>query len=252
MQIGAQLYTVRDYAKDEAGVRETFRRVAEIGYRTVQVSGLAALPPEVMRSIADENGLAIVVTHSSPDRMLSDPDGVMRDHEILGCRHLGIGSMPGQYAHDLEGIRRFCADFSPVAEKFRQNGFKLHYHNHHFEFERFEGKTGLEWMAEHTPREAFGFILDTYWAQFGGADPAQFVRKFAGRIDVLHLKDMTIEKGAQIMAEVGEGNLNFKEIFKACAETGVPYAMVEQDVCKGCPFDSLAVSYRHLTEWGYR
>ena len=71
------------------------------------------------------------------------------------------------------------------------------------------------------------------------------------RMPVVHLKDMVIADGAQAMAEVGEGNLNWPEILKACAESGVEWYAIEQDVCPGDPFDSLRISYENLSQMGY-
>jgi sugar phosphate isomerase/epimerase len=72
-------------------------------------------------------------------------------------------------------------------------------------------------------------------------------------MDVVHFKDMAVQVRdgrVQIMTEVGEGNLNWKGIIKACAETGVKWAAVEQDICQRDPFESLAISRRNLKEMG--
>ena len=86
--------------------------------------------------------------------------------------------------------------------------------------------------------------------QHGGADPAAWVRKVAGRMPVVHLKDMVILEGKQIMAEIGEGNLNWPAILGACKETKVEWYAVEQDVCQRNPFESLKISYDNLKAMG--
>jgi sugar phosphate isomerase/epimerase len=70
------------------------------------------------------------------------------------------------------------------------------------------------------------------------------------RLPVVHLKDMVIIDGKQVMAEIGEGNLNWPAILKACAASGVEWYAVEQDECQRDPFESLAISYRNLTKMG--
>ena len=42
MKIGAQLYTLRDSCKDLESFAETLKKVADIGYTTVQVSVLVS------------------------------------------------------------------------------------------------------------------------------------------------------------------------------------------------------------------
>jgi sugar phosphate isomerase/epimerase len=53
----------------------------------------------------------------------------------------------------------------------------------------------------------------------------------------------------QVFAEIGEGNLNFKAIIAACREIGVEWYVVEQDVCRRDPFESLAISFRNLQQY---
>ena len=83
-----------------------------------------------------------------------------------------------------------------------------------------------------TDKEVFDFEIDTFWVQSGGSDPAAWIRKVNGRMKVVHFKDMVIKDDQQIMAEVGEGNLNWSSIIEACKEIGVRWYVVEQDVCQ--------------------
>lgn len=90
--------------------------------------------------------------------------------------------------------------------------------------------------------------LDTYWVQSGGGDPIWWINAFKGRIPCIHYKDMAYGK---LMAVVGEGNMNFEGIIKTSIDTGVKYALVEQDNCNGeDPFDCLKRSYEYLRAQG--
>ena len=165
----------------------------------------------------------------------------------MGCEHVGIGMMPQKYTGSLEGMRAFLTDFAPAADKLHDAGMKLHYHNHGFEYEQFENKCLIDWMAEETDPEKWGFILDVYWTQFGGRSPARQIERLAGRIDVIHFKDMKMHGHEHRFAAVMDGNLDFDAILEACAETGIHYAMIEQDDCYDRdPFDELALSAKNL------
>ena len=119
------------------------------------------------------------------------------------------------------------------------------YHNHDFEFEKYGDKLMLEILKHDFP--LIGFILDTYWVQAGGGDPAAWLTQFTGRVPVIHFKDMSWSKGSKRMAEIMEGNLNWPAIFAACQPAGVEYAMVEQDDCYGKdPFEALRTSFNNL------
>ena len=115
-----------------------------------------------------------------------------------------------------------------------------------FEFEKFDGMTGMDILLNETDPETFGFELDTYWIQAGGADPAEWIKKAGKRLEVVHFKDMAIKENRQIFAEIGNGNLDWDHIIAACRETGVKWYAIEQDICPGDPFDSLKISLEIL------
>lgn len=251
MQIGAQGYTVRRSAQTEADLRKTAARLREIGFRTLQVSAFGPIAPEVIREICDENELKIVVTHTNPQRILEDTADVIREHQILGCKNVGIGAMPEPYRGTLEGLRAFLAAYDRAALALYDAGMKLQYHNHGFEYERANGRCLIDIMAEETDPQRWGFILDVYWTQFGGRSPSRQIDALRGRIDVIHLKDMKVQGFQQQFAAVMEGNLDFEGILAACERTGVPHGMIEQDECYGRdPFDELALSARNLLAAG--
>ncbi len=104
----------------------------------------------------------------------------------------------------------------------------------------------MDMLLEDTDPELFHFIPDTYWLQMGGVNPASHIRKLKGRIEVCHFKDFAVNFMTPVFAEVGYGNLDLLDCFKACMEAGVSAVVIEQDVCPGNPFDSLQMSYQNL------
>ncbi len=249
MILGAQLYTVRAYTQDEAGFDDAMARVAAIGYTSVQVSAVGPIAVERIRAICDRYHLRIAVTHTDPQRIRQETDQVIAEHRILGARHIGIGSMPQTYRDGAAGVDRFIRDYAPAAARIAAAGLKLHYHNHDFEFARPGGQVLLQRMADGFAADQLGFILDTFWVQAGGGDPAWWIRHLSGRVEVVHLKDMAYDEG-RIMTPVGEGNMHFAAILAACREAGTEWLMVEQDTCVGSPFDCLQSSFRYLSGLG--
>jgi sugar phosphate isomerase/epimerase len=246
-QIAAQLYTLRDFTKTAEDLDRTLRRVAEIGYASVQVSAIGPIDPREVKASADRHGLSICATHVPYARLVGEVDAVIAEHKLWNCRYVGLGMMPKQYYEaGLEGYRAFIREVSEPARKLREAGLQFIYHNHKLEFEKYGGRTAMELLLEETDPSAFHFELDTYWAQAGGADPAAWVRKLDGRMKVAHLKDMAIHADEQHFAELGEGNMNWDSILDACRAIGVEWYVVEQDVCRRDPFESLAISWRYL------
>lgn len=255
MVIGAQLYTVRDFAKTLDGFAETLKKVADIGYKTVQVSGTCDFEAEWLAEKLRENGLSCVLTHTKPADILEKTEKVCRDHGVFGCRNIGLGAMPGGGKVTDEIYEKFIADFTPAIQKIHASGYQFFYHNHAFEFTRSrDGKLFIDKLLADFPPEMLGITLDTYWVQFAGADVSGWLDKMKGRVECIHLKDMTATfNNKNRMAPVGWGNMNFEKIIAAAETAGGKYLLVEQDDCyEEDPFVCLKKSYDYLTALGLR
>ncbi len=230
----------------------TLKQVAEIGYTTVQVSGIGEIEPADLVKMTDKNGLQIVVTHMGWDRFLNDLDGVIETHKTWKCSHPAIGSLPDEY-FSADGVKRFVDELAPIAERLAAEGMDFSYHNHSHELVKHGDTTWLEQVYALADGDMLKAEIDTYWIQHGGGDPAQWLRDCAGREPVIHLKDMIITpEHEQRFAEIGEGNLNWPAILAAAELGGVEFMMVEQDNCyEREPIDALAISYRNLQAMGY-
>ncbi len=261
MVVGAQLYTVRAYTQTEEDFACSIKRIANMGYTTVQISAVPrTIRPEVIRDICDKNGVKIVLTHSDVNRILYDTDALIEEHEVLGCPYIGLGCMPEKY-RTKEWLSHFMKDFKEPAKKIAAAGKLFMYHNHNLEFEQFaaEGlpdastkKRILEYLLEGFAPDEMGITLDTYWIAAAGADVAQWIGLLSDRIPCVHLKDMAVRNFLPEMAPVMEGNLNWPAIFAALEKSNCEYLLVEQDVCQGSPFDCLKTSYDNLAACGYR
>ena len=247
MNIGAQLYTVREFCKTLDDFALTLKKVADIGYRTVQVSGTCAFDPAWLKAELDRNGLQCVLTHTPADRLKADPAQVAADHGIFGCRYVGLG----HYPFTAEGTpESFYSEYHPVASTLKEHGRYFMYHNHDGEFKKVNGKLIMDHIAEMFPADELGFTLDTFWVQAGGSDPALWVEKLAGRVPCIHLKDFSYGRK---MAAVGEGNINFDRVFEKAEAAGTRYMLVEQDDCNGeDPFNCLRRSYEFLSSRGFK
>ncbi len=245
-KIGVQLYTIRDFMKTEEDIRVSFDKLKKLGYDEAQTAG-CAIPYARFGELAREAGITIVGTHDDFGRMCQDPEGSMNDHALLGTRIMGIG---GFFSEDLAEYKKFIAQANQVAANIKARGFKFTYHNHSHEFLRLEGKLIMDWLLEGLDPDNTGFVLDTYWVQHGGGDVRHWIEKLAGRIDILHLKDMAKSpRGAeqpQYYTEIGNGNLYWEGILEAALRTGVRHFVVEQDTCPGDPFESLKRSSEYL------
>jgi sugar phosphate isomerase/epimerase len=249
MKLGAQFYTLRDFCKDLNGLEESMKKVADMGYSSIQLSGVCAYEGEWAAEKAKEIGITIDITHFAYGKIVNDIENTIKHHDAMNCKCIGIGASP--YGKDQEGLDKFVSEIAPVIPKIVESGHKLMYHNHHWEFVKMpDGKTFLEALCDKFSPEELGITLDTYWVQAGGADPAAWIKKLHGRIDRIHFKDMVMNNAdkAVRIAPIGEGNMNYDAIIQACLDENIEYGYVELDLCYGeDPFDCLKRSYNFLS-----
>ena len=246
LKLGAQLYTVRQYMQTEKDFGETLKKIAAIGYKYVQVSGIgAAVTPAAIKNAAEDNNIKVILTHTPPDRIKNEPEKVIEDHELFNCGAIGIGGMFG-HERTEDGYKRFAEDFAYAIEKIKNSGKVFLYHNHDFEFEKYNGKTGMDIVLENTDKDGLKLTFDTYWAQYAGVDPIGFIEKYNNRIFATHLKDMIITDGKPSMTEIYTGSMDFDGILDISKKTGVFWHFVEQDEVKINAFESLKISYDNL------
>lgn len=252
MKIGAQFFTIREFCKDLDGLALSLKKVADIGYTTVQLSATCEFDAQWMKEQLESNGLQCVVTHTAANKLQEEAVKVCQDHKVFGCENVGLGMFKFKEGSVEELYRTFLDTYKPVAKAIRENGCYFMYHNHNAEFRKIDGKPILRKMAEDFSPEEMGFILDTFWIQAGGANPADYIREFAGRIPCIHLKDY--QYAAEVknsICAIGDGNINFDAVASAAEDSGVKYMLVEQDNCHGeDPFEALRRSYEYLKAMG--
>ena len=245
-KLGLQLYTIRDTMNNAENIRESFRKIRALGYTVGQTAG-CAIPYEEFGKIAAEEGIEICGTHDDFGVMLNNPELAMENHRALGTTNMGIG---GFGAESIEAVERFIEQANTVADNVYKYGFKFTYHNHSHEFRRFEnGKTAMDMLVEGLDPEKTSFVLDTYWVQHGGGDVRYWIEKLAGRIDILHLKEMGRNNNGPFITEVGNGNIWWEGVLATAEKAGVKHYVVEQDSWPGDPFDSIAQSAAYLKKF---
>lgn len=237
-KIGIQLYSVRDHLTTEESARETFKKLRELGYTEAQTAGCYGLDYGVFGKLANDAGIEIVGTHDPFEPMKNDLETCIENHKKLGTTNMGIGGF-GWGVTSSAVVEEFIADANKIAKRLKEVGMKFTYHNHSQEFIKLDnGKTMMEMFMEGFD-ENITYVLDTYWVQNAGGDVCTWIEKLAGKIDILHLKDMAVKYAedssvVSYITEVGNGNIDFKKAIETAEKCGVKYFCVEQD---NCPFD---------------
>jgi len=214
MIIGAQFYTVHDFTKTLEGLSESLKRVADIGYTTVQISGTCEYEADWLAEELKKNGLTCDLTHINYDRIVNDTEKVIAEHTTFGCNYIGIGGAWG-IEKNKDAFDKFVAEAVPAAQKMKEAGKMFMYHNHAWEYTCIceNGRNVMENLADAFDPSLMGFTLDTYWAKYGGYDPVEEIKRLKGRLPCVHLKDMLLVGEDKKMSWVGGGNvLDFEKI----------------------------------------
>lgn len=227
--IGLQLYSVRNHMETLEGVRDTFKRLAEIGYTEAQTAGGFVGGVEAYSQAAKDAGIKIVGTHYGFPTDLNDIDEYVAIHKALGTTNAGVGG--GKYGSTKAEVMAYIEQVNTLADKLSKYGMKFTYHHHTHEFGKVDGKPVFQYMIEGFDKKNVSFVLDTYWLSHAGCDVNAWIEKLAGRVDILHLKDKAVKIGSNdgYITEVGNGNLDFKSIIKVAEASGVKHLCVEQD-----------------------
>jgi sugar phosphate isomerase/epimerase len=265
--VGLQLYTVRNQmAKDFDG---TLKQVAAIGYTIVEMPGFFGKTPAQIKQSLDAAGLKCPSVHYPGAALTSGvPEKIAAVKEIgasyLTCafpttRELQEHRVPPR--ETMQTLEHMSADdfkwladlFNKLGEQCHQAGLEFAYHGHNLEFQQVDSKPGYDLLLESTDPKLVSFEMDCYWVTRAGADPVAYMKKYAGRFPLLHIKDMKpgqtpttdLMRGGNAFIEVGKGSIDWKPIFEA-DHTGLKYYFVEQDRTSLPPLESARVSYDYL------
>lgn len=243
--VGIQLYSVH---QDMTNVEASLQRLADIGYTTVETlngngdPNCFGMEPAAFKAVCDKAGLTITSTHAAIQNDPANEESVMERWRVLfdALRTMGAKYciMPGySFGSTLAEIEASCDYCNRVGKLATEYGLKLGYHNHAGDFAQVEGQTILDYVLAHTDPELFLLELDV--ANMGGADPMDYLTRYADRVRLLHVKDERVLGRS--------GKIDFEAIFNKYYENGYSDYYVEFEL----PFaigDDAAENGRNLAE----
>jgi sugar phosphate isomerase/epimerase len=217
-KISIQLYTLRSVL--EVDLEGTLDALADIGYRKVELAGTYGRTATEFRKLLDQRHLRATSTHVGID---GDLDQAIADAKILGNRRSNVAwaNFP-----TIAEWATFADRLEAAGKVYRRAGIGFGYHNHNQEFALVEGVRPFDVLARRTSRRNVSFEMDLYWVVTGAADPVREFYKVAGRVRQYHVKDRAPDGG---FADLGEGTIDFRRIFRATWPLEVEEYIVEND-----------------------
>jgi len=244
--VALAVYTVRDEAeKDFIG---TIKRITRIGYEGIEIGDVYGVKASELKNLLDSLGLKVAGRHIGIDILEKDLEATIEYDLEIGNKNIVCPFLPKERRSDTSGWKRVAGELNSIGEKLKKSNLVFSYHSHNFEFEKFDGKYGLDILMESTNPENLKWEIDVFWAKYAGVEPVEFLNKYRDRIHLVHLKDM--ESDGKTFAEVGEGVIDFNTIFEVSERGKVEWYIVEQDICKRPSLESARISFENLKKWG--
>ncbi|MBR5767288.1 MAG: sugar phosphate isomerase/epimerase [Clostridia bacterium] len=269
-KVGVQLYSVRnDLDKNFFG---TLRKIRDMGYEYVEFAGYYGHSAEELKDMLDELGLKSISTHSGFEAFETEDSAPFEFLKTIGIKYIVIPWANGDNLPPNAAWTDYLGRVKKVAERAAKYGMEILYHNHDFEFIDAGGEVRYDVMM----RDFKGYVNpqpDVCWINYGGYDPAAYIRKYGDRINVVHLKDFNcrnlaagpvyalIDKDGKAVkpqsqadagfefAPLGRGRNDFAKIIKACDEIGAEYLIVEQDGSPDIPtIEAIEISRGYLKD----
>lgn len=249
--IGLQLYTVRD--KIKLDLKSSLERVAKIGYNSVEAAGynvadgtFYGMAPKAFAELL--NGLGMTLNSSHTVFELDSAEKVIADAASAGAKYIIYPFLPDKFRSNLDGWKATAEKFNKIGEVAKKNDIQFGYHNHAFEFDKIEDQIPYDLLLSQTDPALVTFEMDLYWVTKGGYNPVDYFKKYPGRFQLWHVKDMT-KTDDMFFAPVGSGRIDFSSIFAERKTAGMKYFFVEQDSFKDLDaFESIEMSYKYLSQ----
>lgn len=272
-KVALQLYSVRDAM--ELNTDDTLAKVKAMGYDYVEPAGYCGHTAQAFRSLLDKNGLECVSVHQAYEPILENPNKMIDDFKTLGTKFCAVPWMGVEKHAGSSAFAQTVEDFKKVGALLQEAGIQLLYHNHDFEFQRCNGEFLLDLLYQAVPSPLLKTEVDTCWVRYAGYDPADYLRKYAGRSPVVHLKDFscknfnmgpvyalideegnaskpaTQEESGFEFRPLGMGVQDFPAILAAAEEAGADIVVVEQDASNDRPsLEAVKISREYLKSLG--
>jgi sugar phosphate isomerase/epimerase len=199
----------------------------------------------VMRSAHYRLGEELVDGAHQKGTILNDWNKAVDDAASVGLKYMVCAYLSTAERGNLDHYKKIGEDFNKAGETCKKAGIQLCYHNHDFEFIQEDGKYPYETLLANTDKELVKMEMDLYWVTKANQDPIKLINEHPGRFPLWHVKDLD-KTPERMFTEVGNGVIDFKNIFKHADKAGLKYFFVEQDKCPGDPYDSITQSITYI------
>jgi sugar phosphate isomerase/epimerase len=258
--VGLQLYTIRDAMA--ADVKGSLQKVSDLGYKNLELASYSdgkfyGYAPSEFKKMVSDMGMDIISSHTQVEAAGITVDNARKmadDHAALGVKYC-VQPWVEEADRNVESYKKMVGDWNEVGRIMKSAGIQFGYHNHNFEFENLDGIVPYyDILLKEMDPDLITMEIDFYWVSKAGQDPLEMFKKYPGRFQLFHMKDMFNREAPYFdvvkddIAPVGAGVLDFRKYLEAKELAGMKYMFVEDDnQGNGKPFEALETSINNLT-----
>ena len=249
--VGLQLWSLREYLpKDLTGV---LKKVRSLGFREVEGAGLWGRTAADLRAALDATGLRCQSTHMGFERLRDDAAGAFAEAKAVGATWVVCPWIPHDKGFTRDDALKTGEAFNKFSSAAEAAGLRFAYHSHGYEFVPSAEGTLFETLAGATDPKRVMFQVDVFHAYHGGANPAQLIERYKGRVVSVHLKDLkksvTVKAGTataspEVDVPVGTGQIDMPAALRAAIKAGVSLYYLEDE--SPVPWEHIPQSLAYL------
>jgi sugar phosphate isomerase/epimerase len=268
--IGVQLYSVRDdmYKKP----METLTALSKMGIENVEHANYVnrkfyGWTAKEFKKVLDGLGIKMPSGHTVMDATHWDKSKkdftdvwkhAVEDAAVMGQSYVISPSIDDKLRSTYDGLMQQLEIFNKSGELCKASGMKFGYHNHDFEFkEKLNGTLMYDLILQHTDPNLVVHQLD-FGNMYGtGARGAEWITKYPGRFQSLHVKDeIKAEKGEMNdgyeSTTLGDGVVDPKAVALLAKKIGgAHHYIIEQESYQGkAPLDCVKIDLERIKTWG--
>jgi len=237
--ISLQLWSIKDEIHRD--FEHSVRTLAKMGYDGVEMAGYGNVDCETAARVIQDTGLKCVGMHVPFDDLRGQSLRIAEEAATLKTKNVICPYIPPILLQSASAYQRIGLELDRIGAFFKDFGIQLHYHNHDFELETYEGKLGITHLLASSSSENVQHEADLYWISKGGIDPSDYLIQNAQRLSLLHLKNAF---------ELGSGPIDYRPILKILAECNrIESLIIEVEWYQFDPMESVEKSLKDLQSW---
>jgi sugar phosphate isomerase/epimerase len=234
--VGLQLYSLREQFKKN--VPGTLDEVKNFGIKYAELAGTYDMPPEKFKMELAKRGIEPISGHFPFEKYRDDVESVAKEAEALGLKYAGCAWIPHEGKFNEKTCREAIEVFNKAGEALAKHNIKFFYHTHGYEFQPHGDDTLFDLLMKETKPEFVSYQMDIFWIVHPGKDPVKLLKKYAGRWELMHLKDMRKGTATGMLTgsspvtndvALGTGQMDIPEILKAAKKAGVKWYFIEDE-----------------------